>query len=158
MTAHEVVKFAKENSCEMVDLQVPRFRRHLAAFSTPMSEFSEEIFEEGVGFDGLLDPRWQPIHNSDMLIVRTRPRPRSTRSFADEDPFFFPTLKRQGVQPQASPFIEEVLLLQGDPLRPLSHGDDEDISGSIRCRPSVELRIKPDSSKYARAAGTLYLF
>ena len=69
MTAHEVVKFAKENSCEMVDYKFLDFVGIWQHFSTPMSEFSEDIFEEGVGFDGSSIRGWQPIHNSDMLIV-----------------------------------------------------------------------------------------
>jgi glutamine synthetase len=69
MTAQEVVKFAKENSCEMVDYKFLDFVGIWQHFSTPMSEFSEDIFEEGVGFDGSSIRGWQPIHNSDMLIV-----------------------------------------------------------------------------------------
>ena len=69
MTAHEVVKFAKENSCEMVDYKFLDFVGIWQHFSTPMSEFGEDIFEEGVGFDGSSIRGWQPIHNSDMLIV-----------------------------------------------------------------------------------------
>ena len=39
MTAHEVVKFAKENSCEMVDYKFLDFVGIWQHFSTPMSEF-----------------------------------------------------------------------------------------------------------------------
>jgi len=69
MTAHQVVKFAQENNCEMVDYKFLDFVGIWQHFSTPMSEFSEDIFEEGVGFDGSSIRGWQPIHNSDMLIV-----------------------------------------------------------------------------------------
>jgi glutamine synthetase len=69
MTAHEVVKFALDNNCEMVDYKFLDFVGIWQHFSTPMSEFSEDIFEEGVGFDGSSIRGWQPIHNSDMLIV-----------------------------------------------------------------------------------------
>jgi len=69
MTAHEVVKFALENNCEMIDYKFLDFVGIWQHFSTPMSEFSEDIFEEGVGFDGSSIRGWQPIHNSDMLIV-----------------------------------------------------------------------------------------
>jgi glutamine synthetase len=69
MTAHEVVKFAQDNSCEMVDYKFLDFVGIWQHFSTPISEFSEDIFEEGVGFDGSSIRGWQPIHNSDMLIV-----------------------------------------------------------------------------------------
>ena len=69
MTAHEVVKFALDNNCEMVDYKFLDFVGIWQHFSTPMSEFSEDIFEEGVGFDGSSIRGWQPIHNSDMLII-----------------------------------------------------------------------------------------
>ncbi|MEZ4483937.1 MAG: glutamine synthetase [Syntrophotaleaceae bacterium] len=38
-------------------------------FTTPVSEFEEEVFEDGLGFDGSSIRGWQPIHNSDMAIV-----------------------------------------------------------------------------------------
>ena len=69
MTAQEVVKFAQKNNCEMVDYKFLDFVGIWQHFSTPMSEFSEDIFEEGVGFDGSSIRGWQPIHNSDMLII-----------------------------------------------------------------------------------------
>ena len=69
MTAQEVVKYAQKNNCEMVDYKFLDFVGIWQHFSTPMSEFSEDIFEEGVGFDGSSIRGWQPIHNSDMLII-----------------------------------------------------------------------------------------
>jgi len=80
MTGHDVVKFAQENNCQMVDYKFLDFVGIWQHFSTPMSEFSEDIFEEGVGFDGSSIRGWQPIHNSDMLIM---PDP----STAKIDPF-----------------------------------------------------------------------
>jgi len=80
MTAHDVVKFAQENNCQMVDYKFLDFVGIWQHFSTPISEFSEDIFEEGVGFDGSSIRGWQPIHNSDMLIM---PDP----STAKIDPF-----------------------------------------------------------------------
>jgi glutamine synthetase len=69
MSAHEVVKFAQDNKCEMVDYKFLDFVGIWQHFSTPISEFSADIFEEGVGFDGSSIRGWQPIHNSDMLII-----------------------------------------------------------------------------------------
>ncbi|HAD03747.1 MAG: type I glutamate--ammonia ligase [Desulfuromonadales bacterium GWD2_61_12] len=80
MTPKEVVAFAKENNCQMVDYKFLDFVGIWQHFTQPMSEFSEDTFEEGVGFDGSSIRGWQPIHNSDMLIM---PDPKT----AKVDPF-----------------------------------------------------------------------
>ena len=69
MTPKEVVQFAQENNVQMVDYKFLDFVGIWQHFATPMSEFGEEIFDEGVGFDGSSIRGWQPIHNSDMLIM-----------------------------------------------------------------------------------------
>lgn len=69
MTPNDVVKFAEENDCQMVDYKFLDFVGIWQHFSTPIAEFSEETFEEGIGFDGSSIRGWQPIHNSDMLIM-----------------------------------------------------------------------------------------
>ena len=80
MTPKEVIKFAEENGCKMVDYKFLDFVGVWQHFSTPMGEFNEETFEEGIGFDGSSIRGWQPIHKSDMLIM---PDP----STAKVDPF-----------------------------------------------------------------------
>lgn len=84
MGIKEVLDFAKENNCEFVDYKFLDFIGRWQHFSTPISEFSEDIFEEGLGFDGSCLRGWQPIHKSDMLII---PDPTTARI----DPF----IKRQ---------------------------------------------------------------
>jgi glutamine synthetase len=69
MTPSEVVKYLEENGCKMVDYKFLDFVGIWQHFSTPIGEFSEEIFEEGIGFDGSSIRGWQPIHNSDMLLL-----------------------------------------------------------------------------------------
>ncbi len=69
MTPREVVAFATENKVQMVDYKFLDFVGIWQHFTTPISEFGEEIFEEGLGFDGSSIRGWQPIHNSDMTIV-----------------------------------------------------------------------------------------
>ncbi len=69
MTPQEVVKFAEDNNCKMVDYKFLDFVGIWQHFSTPLAEFSEDTFEEGIGFDGSSIRGWQPIHNSDMLIM-----------------------------------------------------------------------------------------
>lgn len=69
MSPAEVVKFAQENECLFVDFKFLDFVGIWQHFTTPICEFGEDIFEEGIGFDGSSIRGWQPIHNSDMLIM-----------------------------------------------------------------------------------------
>ncbi len=69
MNPREVVEFAKENNVKMVDYKFLDFIGIWQHFSAPVSEFDEDTFEEGIGFDGSSIRGWQPIHNSDMLLV-----------------------------------------------------------------------------------------
>jgi glutamine synthetase len=68
-TASDVMKFAKDNKVEIVDLKfcdVPGLWQH---FSVSANEFSEEAFEEGIGFDGSSIRGFQTIDESDMLLI-----------------------------------------------------------------------------------------
>lgn len=69
MTPKEVVEFAKKNGAVIVDLKFIDFPGVWQHFSIPISEFEEDIFENGLGFDGSSIRGWQPIHASDMLLV-----------------------------------------------------------------------------------------
>ncbi len=79
-TAKEVVNLAKDLKVAMVDLKfvdMPGIWQH---FSIPIGEFTEEIFTEGLGFDGSSIRGWKAINESDMLVM---PDPAS----AQIDPF-----------------------------------------------------------------------
>ena len=68
-TASDVMKFAKDNKAEIVDLKfcdVPGLWQH---FSVSANEFGDEVFEEGIGFDGSSIRGFQTIDESDMLLV-----------------------------------------------------------------------------------------
>jgi glutamine synthetase len=86
MTPREVIEFAKKNKVEIVDLKfvdVPGLWQH---FSISTSELTEDLFEEGIGFDGSSIRGFQTIDESDMLLI---PDPNS----AFLDPFTqLPTL------------------------------------------------------------------
>jgi glutamine synthetase len=69
MTPKEVLDFAKKNGAEMVDLKFIDFPGVWQHFTVPISELEEDIFENGLGFDGSSIRGWQPIHASDMLII-----------------------------------------------------------------------------------------
>ncbi|MBI5026351.1 MAG: type I glutamate--ammonia ligase [Nitrospirae bacterium] len=86
MTPKDVIKFAQENKAVMVDFKFLDFPGMWQHFSVPIDELREEIFEEGLGFDGSSIRGWQAIHTSDMLII-----PDPTTLFMD--PFReYPTL------------------------------------------------------------------
>ena len=69
MTAKDVLKLAKEEKAKMVDMKFMDFVGIWQHFSVPVSELSEDIFEDGLGFDGSSIRGWQPIHASDMLVI-----------------------------------------------------------------------------------------
>ncbi|HAO92651.1 MAG: type I glutamate--ammonia ligase [Deltaproteobacteria bacterium GWB2_55_19] len=69
MTPKEVLKFTKEKNAKMVDFKFLDFIGIWQHFSVPVSELSEDLFEEGLGFDGSSIRGWQPIHASDMLVI-----------------------------------------------------------------------------------------
>src|SRR5881296_3221203 len=68
-TPKDVLKFAKDNKVEAVDLKFLDLLGTWQHFTIPTSELGEELFEEGSGFDGSSIRGWQPIHASDMLVV-----------------------------------------------------------------------------------------
>src|SRR5436189_1328158 len=68
-TPKDVLKFAKENKVEAVDLKFCDLLGTWQHFTVPTSELNEELFEEGIGFDGSSIRGWQPINASDMIIV-----------------------------------------------------------------------------------------
>ena len=68
MTTSEVIAFAKEKELKIVDfkfMDLPGMWQH---FSMPISELTEDLFEDGVGFDGSSIRGFQQIHESDMLL------------------------------------------------------------------------------------------
>jgi glutamine synthetase len=86
MTPKDVIKLAKERGAKIVDLRfidLPGLWQH---FSIPVRELTEELFADGIGFDGSSIRGFQQIHESDMLLI---PDPAS----AAMDPFLtVPTL------------------------------------------------------------------
>jgi len=68
MTPKDVIKLAQEKGAKIVDLRfidVPGLWQH---FSIPVAELGEELFEEGIGFDGSSIRGFQTIDESDMLL------------------------------------------------------------------------------------------
>ncbi len=69
MTPKDVLKFVKEKNARMVDFKFLDFVGIWQHFSVPVNELSEDLFDEGLGFDGSSIRGWQPIHASDMLVI-----------------------------------------------------------------------------------------
>jgi glutamine synthetase len=81
MTPQDVLKMAKENDVQMVDLRFMDFPGLMQHFGIPVSKLDEDLFEDGLGFDGSSIRGWKAIHESDMLVI---PDP----STAIIDPFY----------------------------------------------------------------------
>ncbi|MBI2857253.1 MAG: type I glutamate--ammonia ligase [Chloroflexi bacterium] len=67
--AQAAIDLARERGCQFVDLKfvdLPGLWQH---FSIPASDLNEELFTEGIGFDGSSIRGFQKIHESDMLLV-----------------------------------------------------------------------------------------
>ena len=69
LTPKQVLGLAQEKKATMVDLKFLDFLGIWQHFTAPVSELQEEIFEEGLGFDGSSIRGWQAIHASDMLVI-----------------------------------------------------------------------------------------
>jgi glutamine synthetase len=78
MKPKEVMSLIKEKSIRVVDLRftdLPGLWQH---FTVSTRDFSEDIFDEGIGFDGSSIRGFQAIQESDMLLV-----PDPTSAFLD---------------------------------------------------------------------------
>jgi glutamine synthetase len=76
----DVIAFAHDHGCRFIDLKfcdLPGIWQHT---TIPASRLTEELFEEGIGFDGSSVRGWQPINASDMQMT---PEPATARI----DPF-----------------------------------------------------------------------
>src|SRR5438034_7931366 len=74
MTPRETIKMAKERGARIVDLRfidIPGLWQH---FSIPAHDLTEELFAEGIGFDGSSIRGFQTIDESEMLLM---PDPKS---------------------------------------------------------------------------------
>src|SRR5277367_4524958 len=69
MKPKEVMALAKDKGAVMVDLKFMDFVGTWQHFTVPLHELKEEIFEEGLGFDGSSIRGWAEIHASDMLVM-----------------------------------------------------------------------------------------
>ena len=68
-TPDDVKKLAKESGAKIVDLRfidLPGMWQH---FSIPVEDLDEDLFSDGIGFDGSSIRGFQQIHESDMILI-----------------------------------------------------------------------------------------
>lgn len=86
MTPKEVLALCREKNVKSIDMRFMDFPGLWQHFTIPVDKLTEDVFEDGLGFDGSSIRGWQAINESDMLIV---PQPET----ATLDPFcVIPTL------------------------------------------------------------------
>jgi len=96
----KVFEMVKEHECEFVDMRFTDTRGKWQHVSFPISEFSEDSFEDGFAFDGSSIAGWCDINSSDMAIM---PDPESAK---------------------IDPFVEaSILVMIGDIVDPLTGKD-----------------------------------
>src|SRR6266480_2787956 len=69
MSPKEILEFARKKEVSQVDLRftdLPGLSQHV---SYPISQFTEDSFEEGFGIDGSSIRGWAAINESDMLLI-----------------------------------------------------------------------------------------
>ena len=74
-SASDVAKLAKDAGVKIVDLRfvdMPGMWQH---FSIPVEDLDEDLFSEGIGFDGSSIRGFQQINESDMLLFPDPRRP-----------------------------------------------------------------------------------
>ena len=74
----KVMKLIKDHSVRIIDLKFTDLIGQWQHFSVTAAEFSADIFEDGIGFDGSSIRGFQKIHESDMLLF-----PDPTTAFLD---------------------------------------------------------------------------
>ncbi|HLH79374.1 MAG TPA: glutamine synthetase, partial [Chthonomonas sp.] len=80
-TPKEVIEFAREREVRVVDVRFTDLFGQQQHFSIPATAFTEEVFSEGLAFDGSSIRGFKTIDESDMLLL---PDPNT----AFIDPFF----------------------------------------------------------------------
>src|SRR6185295_9620320 len=67
-SAKEVIEFARKNGLKIVDFKFVDLPGTWQHFSATIEELTEDVFNEGIGFDGSSIRGFQAIHESDMLL------------------------------------------------------------------------------------------
>ena len=68
-TASDVTKMIKDHEIKLVDFKFTDLPGSWQHFTTTLTEYNEEIFADGLGFDGSSIRGWRAINASDMLVI-----------------------------------------------------------------------------------------
>ncbi len=66
---HDGLEFARRQQVAIVDLKFIDLPGTWQHFSIPVTHLKEDVFEEGLGFDGSSIRGFQEIHESDMILI-----------------------------------------------------------------------------------------
>jgi glutamine synthetase len=69
MSPRDAVSFVKDNDVQIVDIRFTDLFGMWHHFSIPAQDFTTDLFEDGLGFDGSSIRGFQSINESDMLLV-----------------------------------------------------------------------------------------
>ena len=69
MKPKEVLALCREKDVKAVDLRFMDFPGIWQHFTIPANKLDEDVFEDGLGFDGSSIRGWQAINESDMILV-----------------------------------------------------------------------------------------
>jgi glutamine synthetase len=67
-TVKDAIKLARDRETKLVDLKFTDFFGRWQHITLPAHRLDEDLFEQGLGFDGSSLRGWQPINASDMLL------------------------------------------------------------------------------------------
>src|SRR5438876_12386395 len=68
-TVADVIELARETGVQIVDLRFVDLPGQAQHFSIPVRELTDNLFIDGIGFDGSSIRGFQHIHESDMLLM-----------------------------------------------------------------------------------------
>src|SRR5260370_22807177 len=68
-TPSDVSKMINDNDVKLIDFKFTDLAGTWQHFTTTVTEYSEDIFADGIGFDGSSIRGWKVINASDMLVI-----------------------------------------------------------------------------------------
>ena len=69
MTPAEVTKLIEKQGIKLIDFKFADLLGTWQHFTTTLTEYSEDLFTDGLGFDGSSIRGWKVINASDMLVI-----------------------------------------------------------------------------------------